>query len=283
MSWAMKKILSVMISLITLYVPKEYQTRLDNHPSMEKRAEKINLKGWVFNKVVSDASGQEHTWFSMKSEKNDAPTIVLLHGFNTNGSIFFNLKTLSKDYNLIAYNFPDKSAFYKGQLENYNDLIDDFLSDIGLDSVILAGNSVGGSIALKYAGSQTQKRVTHLILLSTNLFGTTEENVKQVNGMADKLLKFPDYKLYYLLIKGREVIDLLEKTRFGEKIPKETIDIKHVDWYRQVLRSLDNYNAQKDAEQVACPVIAFHGSADDMLNVEGAAKYRNLLKTLNFI
>lgn len=272
-----------MISLMTVYVPKEYQAKLDNHPPIESRIVNQNLMGWEFKKKQSPYTGEMHTWFSLKSPKDEVPTIVFLHGFNTNGTVFFNLMSLAHDYNLVAYNFPDTSVFYKGKLENFNNVIDDFLKTINIDYLILAGNSVGGSIALKYAGSRPAKKVTHLILLSTNVFGTTEENIKQIKGMTEKLMKYPDYKLYYLLLRGRKILDMLDKTRFGENIPKETIDIKHVAWYRQVLRSLYLYNAQEDAENVTCPVIAFHGSEDNMLNVEGAEKITEFIKGARFV
>lgn len=262
----MKKVLSLAITLMLIYVPKErYQKQLDLLPDHEKRLASMDLNGWRFEKVISPYTKETHTYYNLPSFRENARTLVCLHGFNTDGSIFFNLKGLSKEYNIIAYNFPERTSLYRGDISDFNLVLNDFFMTLGIDTIVLAGNSVGGGIALHYTASNPNITITNLILISTSIFGSTDEDVKQIRGMADKLLKYPDYKLFYLLTKGKALLDRMEKTELGEKAPNTSIIIKHVDWYKQALKSLYYYIGISDAQQITCPTVVFHGSNDKLI------------------
>jgi pimeloyl-ACP methyl ester carboxylesterase len=264
--YLLKKAASLVISLMLVYVPQDkYQHELDNLPTMQQRMVGMDLQGWEFKSVISPKTGQEHGYFIYPCSRPDAPTLVCLHGFNTDGSIFFRLKGLADRVSIIAYNFPEKSPLYHGSISDFTGLLNDFFSTIRLDTFALLGNSVGGAIAQHYAAADQPVTITHLFLMSTTVFGTTAENIRQIRGMADKLLPYPDYKLYYLLTKGKSILSRAEKAGFAEETPGGAVVIKHVAWYREILQSLYYYIGTEDARNIHCPVVAMHGEADRLI------------------
>jgi pimeloyl-ACP methyl ester carboxylesterase len=251
----LKKAASLTISLMLLYVPHDkYQTELDSLPDIEQRVAGLDLQGWQLTRTVSHRTGIRHSYYLLPSVKPNAPVLVCLHGFNTDGAIFLRLKPLAQQCTLVAYNLPEKTPRYTGDMDDFNAILNDFFGTVGLDSVLLLGNSVGGAIALHYAASAHPTTVTHLYLLSTTVFGATPESVRQLRAMADRLLPYPDYKLYYLLKTGKSLLTRLEKTSLAEDTPNAAVVIKHVQWYRQILRALYYYVGSSDAALVRCPV-----------------------------
>ncbi len=267
----LKKVLSLAISALLIYVPKDKtEQEMRSLPTMEQRVAGIDLKGWTFENLPSHATGITHYYYQYPSAVDSALTLVCIHGFNTDGRVFLNLKELSDRFDLVAYNLPEESPYYKGSLSDFKVILDDFLLTAGFDSVVVVGNSVGGAVSLHYCASEPAVPVAALILLSTSVFGATANDKQRYRGMADKLLPYPDYKLYYLLEKGQAIVGRFEKTELGNNTPNDVILTKRIGWYRQILTSLYDYDGRREAAQVKCPVLAIHGSADKVIPLKAA-------------
>jgi pimeloyl-ACP methyl ester carboxylesterase len=253
--------------LLTVYVPQDkYQTELDSLPDIPSRVARMNSNDWDFNQVTSPYTGTTHYYFECTPQKPDAPILLCLHGFNTDGSVFFNLNSLSDTYRVIAYNFPEKSIYYKGNIRDFCDLLDDFCQTMRTGPITLLGNSIGGGIALSFVANTHHANIKKIILTSTTVFGATSENQRQIRGMADKLLDYPDYKLYFLLTKAAEIIDGSENQKLNEEIPEQGLVIKHVDWYKQILKSFYWYDGKADVPMIHCPVVLIYGKKDKLMN-----------------
>jgi pimeloyl-ACP methyl ester carboxylesterase len=266
----LKKTLSLTLSLATLFVPKDtWQKRLDEMPSPAERVATKDLKGWEYKNAVSPSTGEMHGWYYYPStDTGSTKVLLLLHGFNTDGSIFFKLKPLASTHTLIAYNFPERSDFYTGSIRDFESILDDFCEVAKLDTVDLLGNSLGGIVATFYTARSKRIVVNNLILASTYVHGSTKANIRQIRGMADKLLPYPDYKLYYLLNLGNSLTSRLEKKKKSKDSPLGTVVIKHIDWYRQILKALYWYDGTIDAKRVTCPVLVLHGTRDRLIPQE---------------
>ncbi|MBD3243190.1 MAG: alpha/beta fold hydrolase [Chitinivibrionales bacterium] len=283
LGWLTRQLISVVISLMVFHVPKErYQSELDSLPDIAGRISGANLYGWTLNEAPSARTGLKHYHFSYPAADSAAPVMVCLHGFNTDGRAFVHLSPLADTYRLIAYNFPEKTELYSGSMDDFVGVLDDFFAQIGIDTVALLGNSVGGAVAIHYAASQPSVHVTRLVLLSTNVFGASPEDTKEIQGMADRLLGYPDYKLYYLLTKGKALVARFRKTEIGQTAPAEIIAVKHVAWYRQVLQALYDYDGTPYARRVTCPVLAMHGADDRLIPIERARVIEDLIPHATF-
>jgi pimeloyl-ACP methyl ester carboxylesterase len=153
---------------------------------------------------------------------------------------------------------------------------------MSIDNITLLGYSVGGGIALSYTANTSHVSVQKLILISTTVFGATPQNQKQIRGMADRLLDYPDYKLYALLIKGGEILKKVEQPDVNKDVPKDGIVIKHVDWYKQILKAFYWYNGPADAAKIRCPVIVIHGQNDKLMNVKEIAATKQFLPDAHY-
>jgi pimeloyl-ACP methyl ester carboxylesterase len=262
-------IFSSVISLMLFSVPKEkYQTELNNLPTIEQRNRGFDLRGWQFRRVHSPRTGFTHSYYEYPSSKKDAPLLVCLHGFNTDGRIFMNLSPLSEYFTIISYNFPERTKLYTGTFSDFVPVLDDFFQTIDADTINIIGLSIGGGITIHYAGSQPGVEITSLVLVSTCICGGTESDRKRSIAMGDKLLKYPDYKLYYLLKRSRHLVSRIEKTGLGESAPAELIAIKQIAWYRQILNAMYGYNGAEYARNISCPVFVIHGDNDRVVSLE---------------
>jgi len=279
----MRIFFTFVLGIIMIFVPREkYQKKLDGLPDMAHKADGYDLHGWEYQKIQSPVSGMTHYYYHFPNADFAAPTLIMLHGFNTDGRVFLALKDLSAKFNLIAYNFPEESPVYNGHFEDFDTLLDDFCRTMRLSSICLAGNSVGGAIALCYAANAETVKVHRLLLVSSEIFGATPDDRIRSRRMADKLLPLPDYKLYYLLDRSRALLRSLEKAGYGEDAPQEILMVRRIGWYRQILSALRNYDGSTIAGKITCPVVAFHGAKDRVIPLENARLVKKLIPKAYF-
>ncbi len=276
----LKHLLSLSISIATLFVPQEkWERKMENQPTQAQRITGKDLKGWTFKTITSAHTGQIHSYYQYPcTDTTSRKTLLLVHGFNTDGAIFFNLKPLAATHTLIAYNFPEATELYTGSIRDFELLIDDFLACMGRETIDLLGNSLGGIIAQFYAAHTSHCTISNLILVSTYVPGATKANIRQIRRMADKLLPYPDYKLFYLLTLGSRISRRMEKKEDGkEDSPLGTVVIKQIPWYRQVLKSMYWFDGTAEAKNISCPILALHGKKDRLVPVAEVAQTENHL------
>ena len=117
------------------------------------------------------------------SDKN--PTLIFLHGFLGNRKDWKKtIKHLKADFHCITLDLPGHGmsagnlAPLEGGFEHCHELIKFSLSELNITSFTLIGYSLGGRIALDYARTQDDPRLTHLILESSHI-GLSDEMEKQ--------------------------------------------------------------------------------------------------------
>ena len=112
--------------------------------------------------------------------KSEKPVIVLLHGFN--GSLFnFErlVPLLADDFRLISIDLPGfglTGATVSGDYttEGFMDVITKLTEELRIEKFSIAGNSMGGGVAWRYA-LENPKQVESLILLASSGVGTKED------------------------------------------------------------------------------------------------------------
>ena len=111
------------------------------------------------------------------------PTIILLHGFN--GSLF-NFDRLApllvEDYRLVSLDLPGfgltgaiPSSDYS--TENFMDTVTALTKHLGIESFSIAGNSMGGGVAWRYALNNPRKIESLILIASSGVM--TEEDLKK--------------------------------------------------------------------------------------------------------
>jgi len=102
----------------------------------------------------------------------DGPPILLLHGAGVDDSALswaHVLPELGRDHEVYALDWPghgDSDDLPEHSVESYRGVLEGFLDELGLESVELAGISMGGGVALAFA-LDAPERVRRLALVSS--------------------------------------------------------------------------------------------------------------------
>lgn len=237
------------------------------HPVIDNRPQTGQfLNGWEYRETISPDSGMAHRYYFHPGPPG-APVFLFLHGFFLDGRNFLNMKSLSDKWQLIAYDFPEISPLYRGDMSDFKYLLDDFLDTLKIDTFFLCGVSFGGGIALRYTASHS-RRVKALVLVSSFIMNSSLTDRQRSRQLARFILKHPDYRLerlitFFFNLSKRNPHSSLHKL-------SNLIRVKNINWYRQVVHSITTCEGSEDAIQVRCPVLAIHGVKDKTVSMKSA-------------
>ncbi|HEX2959142.1 MAG TPA: alpha/beta hydrolase [Chitinispirillaceae bacterium] len=260
------RLVHAFLSLYLRFVP-------DSFPYEKKRASyQIPSEGWRFRdwklkELISPQTKIRHRFFIHQSKKNNAPVFLFLHGMFLDGRNFINIDQLAENWTLIAYDFPERSSYYNGDMNNFVTILNDFLNCMKVKKLFLCGVSFGGGVSIKYAADNPE-RMLGLVLVSTFVMNNSSCDVTKNKEMSRYLLRYPDAKLYWLLEK------LFKRVFNGKRNPmRQVLDIlyiKQMEWYRQAFSSIASFDGPQECRSIHCPVLAIHGDADKAISLSNA-------------
>lgn len=251
-------LLKIAIRTILLIVPKTVKNGAFVSP-IKISYENSFPDGWQLREVYSEESGLTHRYYFHDGPAANAPVFLLLHGLFLDGRGFEKMHSLSQRWQLIAYDFPESSTAYRGDMNDFKYLLDDFLDTMKINDLYLCGVSFGGGIALRYAASHV-RRIRALVLVSTFVMNLTHDDRIKSREITKTLLTRSDGKLQWL------IATLIGLSGNSNGVFKSSIvpflRLKHIDWYKQVLRSITTCEGIEDAQQVKCPALVLYGTHD---------------------
>ncbi len=259
----------LLLDLATAIAPRGSR---DAPPELEalEGCRETDTKGWLRCQVPAKGlDGVEHRYYHHPSEKPDAPAMLLLHGLFLDGRAYFNLKSLARDYELYAYDYPMIWSGYQGKLEDFRRLLDDFTATLEIDRFVLIGVSFGGMLALNWTAHLPAERVLALILISTRIPGSTQETRREFKEMKRLVKRYAAGRLYWV----QQKVESLYLRRFrGEdrKQMKKALKPKSISYYRQVMFALDGHDGLQDVRRIGQPVFFLLGTDDTLIPVEVA-------------
>ena len=221
--------------------------------------------------------------------KFEKPVIVLLHGFN--GSLFnFErlVPLLADDFRLISIDLPGfglTGATVSGDYTTggFMDVITQLTAELRIEKFSIAGNSMGGGVAWRYALENPQK-VENLILLASSGVGTKEDRERfkereKNQSIAWRLLDSGALKkfLHYYTPKFFAT-EALKRSVFDQKFANyehamQFHDLVLLEGSRNAILSMTMggrramYGPEALSEIVA-PTLVIHGEEDNIINVK---------------
>jgi pimeloyl-ACP methyl ester carboxylesterase len=227
----------------------------------------------VYNEFLSAMPFEKRTvgtpygeTFLLEAGNPENPPVLLLHGSCSNSAFWFNdILALAGGYHVFAADIPGEagnSAEYRLGLDggDYAEWLAALLDALNLPRVILAGNSLGGWMALRFATAYPG-RVEKLMLFASG-------------GLADIREDF--------LAKAQAADDAGEADAFDgsmtkeAQIPKEIVDFLNLifESYYPIVVPLPVFSGEA-LRRLTMPVLYVAGEADDLLDsLAGAAAVR---------
>ena len=187
------------------------------------------------------------------------PPVLLLHGSCSNSAFWFgDILALMGTYHVFAADIPGEagnSAEYRLSLDNaeYAEWLVALLDALGLQSVSLAGNSLGGWMALKFATAYPA-RVERLMLIASGGLADVNRHYLEKAAEAEE---------------NGEELTFDEDVTGGVAIPKEILDFLNLILasYNPISVPLPVFSGEA-LEKLTMPVLYVAGEADDLLDTQ---------------
>jgi len=177
------------------------------------------------------------SWDEIRQGKNE--TIVYLHGFcDMKESFYFAAKTLSETYDIIMPELPgfgNSEKVYDRHygIQEYIRWLEGFLLSLNVETVHLAGNSMGGAISAHLAVRHPEK-VKSLTLIDSAGFVVDNYNTFYEEIFEDKSPFLIQSEHEYEIFRERIFFNQIKLPVFvREYLIKEMID--NHDWYKKIL------------------------------------------------
>lgn len=200
--------------------------------------------------------------------------IILLHGWAASSTIFESITNILKTkYTIYVIDLP---GFGKSEepdkpynLDDYVDLLYQFIIDLDIYNPILLGHSFGGRIAIKFASLYN---VSKLILVDS-------AGLKQKNFIKTKtkILLYKLKKKYYKITKNViKYNDLLINS--GSTDYKEASVIM-----KKILVNVTNEYLDKYLKDITCDTLIIWGKKDDVTPYYNAVKLKKKIKNAGLV
>lgn len=175
-------------------------------------------------------------------DKKPIKTLVFLHGWGVNSQLWFKILhvLINKNYSLYFLDLPgfgksqDPNTVYN--VNDYKNIVYEFVKKLGLEKINLIGHSFGGRIAIKMA-AENPNFLEKIILI--NASGITHNSrTKRIADIIAKIIKpvfkpalmQPLRKKFYFLI-GSEYLENIKLSKIFTKVVSE--DLTHLFSYIQ--------------------------------------------------
>ena len=219
------------------------------------------------------------------------PAIILLHGFN--GSLFnFErmVPLLSKEFRLISIDLPGfglTGAIPSMDYSTQNSIlvINELTSYLGMEKFSIAGNSMGGGIAWRYALENPEKTQSLVLLASSGIYSSEErlqiEESERESPLVWKLMRsnFVSYflSLYtpkFFATQGLKT-SVYDPNLATEEIANQFHELTLMQGSREAILSRfskQNYNDEKPdiLKKIQAPTLIIHGREDNIISFKSS-------------
>ena len=235
------------------FIPQQkYAAQIDELPDMDEKDRHADLHGWQRKRVAFTTGKGFHYFYHYPSEKEHAPALVLLHGMILDGKTFFGFNPLADEFNLFAYDFPEQSPHYRGSMEDFVWLLDDFAAACSLDSFHLCGVSFGGRTASYYCAHKVGPAVPNVVLIATPIPSQSRRQQALQKQLGEWFQRLNDPQLYWVM-KRLSSMYLRGLSRRERRRIRPLIHMKHPAFYRQVIGAIEGEDPPATARGITIP------------------------------
>jgi pimeloyl-ACP methyl ester carboxylesterase len=226
-----------------------------------------------------------HSAFTPAHRGGEGPPLVLLHGFMDTWRIWeLALPALERRHDVLAPTLPGHAGGppVQGPITHATmaDAIERAMDDAGFETAHIAGNSLGGYVALQLAARQRARTVTAFAPAG----GWADDSYTEVLALQADLQRqakaiAPHANAILATAEGRRRATQLITTNF-EHIPQELLahQLQGIAGCAAAAALIEHAKQQRwelDPQRIDCPVRIVWGTADRLLPwPDAAARYR---------
>ena len=222
--------------------------------------------------------------YIMEGRMDDSLPIVFIHGTSASLHTWDTLSSLLKTnkkiirFDLPAFGLTGPNRLNQYSFNFYNQFLDQLLSKLNVTQCIVAGNSLGGSIAWNYAIASPNK-VKQLILLDASGYPKKDEK----GSLGFKLAGIP---VLNQALKHISPISLIRKSLEDAFYNKSLVTEKMVQQYHDLLLREGNRGAILSLFQhpmkadpakiktISQPTLIIFGKEDQLISYQNAALFK---------
>lgn len=222
----------------------------------------------------------------------DGPPLLLIHGTASSLHTWDEWTEILKDsftiyrMDLPAFGLtgPNKERDYS--MANYVRFVQDYVAAMKLDSVYVAGNSLGGNISWEYALAEPEK-VKKLVLVDASgyPFDLTKALAFRIaqNPLLKHILKWYTPKSF--IYKNLEQV-FGDDSKITEELVQRYYDLTLRPGNRQAF--IDRANGEvkeraKEINKIKCPTLIQWGEKDIWINPDDANRFKQDIESANLI
>ena len=174
-------------------------------------------------------------------------------------------------YALDFWGFGDSSSSTETNhsaylLENYVDMVREFMDNMGIISAPIAGHSLGGTVALLFALTYPQ-RTDRIVVVGSPIDGRTLNPFLKLAGVswiARIVWTFPIIRTVIMKMLLARDSALVRQMIFRD------IERSSVDSFFRSIGDLSNTNLTYDLKRLQVPALGIYGSNDNIVSSENA-------------
>ena len=225
----------------------------------------------------------------------DAPPVVLLHGITGHARVWDHLarhltparRVLAVDQRGHGDSDPAPDDDYR--VGTMADDVAAFAGSLRLDRFALVGHSMGGRIAIKYAGDHAA-RLERLVIVDIgpdiNLAGL--QRVRDMMANAPERIESEEWAVEYIRRANplQDVDMLRERVRHGlRRQPDGELTWKYARGLREMMRAgrRDTVDLWEPLPRITCPALVVRGAESDILAPDVAKKMAERLPDGRFV
>lgn len=216
---------------------------------------------------------QKRLVYFEKEGKGDP--LILLHGWGTSSKTFQDLKKLLiNNYTVYIIDLPgfgqSEEPLLPYTLDDYVDLIDDFIIKNNLENITLLGHSFGGRISIKYVAKN--HNIKKLILVDSA--GLRPKHFILINF---KILLYKIKKRYYKITKQNDKYQhLLNHSGSSDYQNASTI-------MKQTLSNVVKNYLNKDIKKIKTETLIIWGKDDQITPLKDGKKMHKMIKSSGLV
>ncbi|MDG1530028.1 MAG: alpha/beta hydrolase [Paracoccaceae bacterium] len=197
-------------------------------------------------------------------EAGQGPAIICLHGIGGGRDSFVNQLSGIPNHRVIAWDMPGYGESDEGA-HNFAALstkLSNFIKSLGLQQVVLVGQSIGGMLAIEHALRHKDQVVGLVLMATTPSFGGRDDSFKDTFLKA-RLAPLEAGKSMHEMAKeaAPHLVGAQDDHALIAEIARILGSVPMASW-RSILPCLTTFNRRNDLGDIQCPSLVVCGAKD---------------------